>query len=273
MSESSVPSAPAASPAPMPPATPTPRSQTLAIIAIALAAVALITAFIPGLTLITWLPGIAALVLGIIALVKKQHPGLSITAIVVAPIAIVIAIVMGIVYAAAAISAGLDAVTGGGSTVSAPSSSATTGDGAPTAPASGTRDHPVAIGSTISNDDWTVVVNSYNADGNAIVSGANMFNQPPAAGSHYEIVNYTVTYKGVDSSYANFVQVDLVTTDGTVLDGTEALVSLQDGFTLDELYAGGSATGSKGFLVPDGATGVLRVKPGILADPVFVATK
>jgi len=267
---SSAPSAPVAPPVATPPTAP--KSNVLAIVAIALATVALVTAFIPGLTLITWLPGIAALVLGIIAVVKKQMPGLSITAIVVAPIAIIIAIIMGFVYAAAAISAGLSAAVGGTTSVVGPSDAATVG-GAPAASQAGTRDNPLALGSAISNDQWTVVVNSYDPDGNATVAAGNEFNAPPPAGSHFEVVNYTVTYTGADSSYANFVQVDLVTTDGKVIDGTEAFVALKDQFTLDELYAGGSATGSKALLVPDGATGVLRITPGLAAQQAFVATK
>lgn len=37
-----------------------------------------------------------------------------------------------------------------------------------------------------------------------------------------------------------------------------------------KLYAGASATGSEAFLVPDGESVLLRVRPGLFADEVFV---
>src|SRR5690606_22905435 len=82
--------------------------------------------------------------------------------------------------------------------------------------AQGTRDNPYPLASQISSDDWTVVVNSYTADGNAVVA-ANQFNEPAPAGSHYEIINYTVTYIGDESGLAAEVGVDLVTSAGNVV--------------------------------------------------------
>lgn len=96
------------------------------------------------------------------------------------------------------------------------------------------------------------------------------FNEPAPAGSHYEIVNDTVTYKGAESSYAAEVMLDYVTSAGNVISGFDNFVILADGFSLDELYTDASATGSVAFLVPDGETALLRVRPGILADEVFI---
>lgn len=48
------------------------------------------------------------------------------------------------------------------------------------------------------------------------------------------------------------------------------MVSLADGFGMDELHKGASATGSEAFLVPDGETVLIRVAPGMFGDEVFV---
>ena len=119
-------------------------------------------------------------------------------------------------------------------------------------------------------DDWTVVVNSVNRDGNPVVADANQFNDQAPAGSHYEIVNYTVTYNGAKKGLAAEVQVAMVTSAGNVVNSYENLVMLKDGFGLDEMYKGASATGSVAFAVPDGDAAVVRVTPGLLADEVFV---
>ena len=50
----------------------------------------------------------------------------------------------------------------------------------------------------------------------------------------------------------------------------DAMVVLADAIGMEELYNGASATGSEAFLVPDGETAMIRVRPGMLADEVFV---
>ncbi|MGP6170377.1 hypothetical protein ACTU6V_04105 [Microbacterium sp. A204] len=134
----------------------------------------------------------------------------------------------------------------------------------------GTRENPYPPASQISSDDWTVVVNSHTANGSAAVAEGNMFNDPAPAGSHHEIVNYTVTYTGDESGLAVEVSVDVVTSARNVVNSFDNFVSLADGFGMDELYNGASATGSQAFLVPDGETALIRVRPGMLADEVFV---
>jgi hypothetical protein len=133
----------------------------------------------------------------------------------------------------------------------------------------GTRENPVAIGSTITSVDWTVVVNSYNKDGNATVL-ADTFNEAAPAGSHYEIVNYTVKYTGKDSAIAAMVGVDVVTSAGNVINSFDNIVVLDDSMGLDDLFNGASATGSEAFVVPDGGGVLVRAQPGMMADEVFV---
>lgn len=252
------------------------KSPVLGIVALSAAVLAFVLAFIGPIAWLGILLAIAALILGILA-INKSSKGLGITAVVIAPVALLIAIIVTIVTALAfaVLATAGDSLSGGQISASTPAEAgATQGDAKPAEAASdaGTRENPYPIGSTLSNDEWTVVINSFTPDGNAIVAEGNMFNSEPEAGTHYAIVNYTVTYNGEDSSYASFVPVAFVATDGKVFTGSESFASLEDGFGLDELYAGASATGSKVFQLPDGAEGVLRVQLGMFADDVFVAT-
>jgi len=115
---------------------------------------------------------------------------------------------------------------------------------------------------------------SVNLSANEDVAAANMFNEPPADGYQYAIANVTVTYKGADSSYPAFVNIDHVTSSGEVISTWDSLaVPPEPTFGGGELYAGGSATGNLAFAIPSSADGVLRITPGVFADDVFVATR
>jgi hypothetical protein len=110
------------------------------------------------------------------------------------------------------------------------------------------------------------------------VVAANSFNDPPAAGSEYILVNYSVTYKGDDPNGQTpmFVSVDYVTADGTTVDGTKKMVVAPDSINnLSTLYKGGTATGNDAFEVPSATAGdgVLAIRAGMLSDKVFVAVK
>lgn len=224
----------------------------------------------PVVSFIAWLPALVAIGLGIAGLIVKNRKrlfawlGLALG---------VLAIIVGIVVSIAAVAGVAQSVNDAiGSSTVAPLPEATTpAEGtAPEAGAStGTRENPAALGSPITTEDWTVVVNSYNANGNDIVA-AGQFNDPAPAGSHYEVVNYTVTYSGAESAYAAEVTVDVVTSGGNVVNSFDNIVLLDDSIGIDELFAGASATGSAAFVVPDGESVLLRVRPGMMSDEVFV---
>ncbi len=242
----------------------------LALVALIVSIVGFIAACIPGVFVLGWILLPIAFILSIVSLfMKGSGKGLGIAGLIVSIVGTIVAFIVFFAVVAVAVNGAFsdettvteDTSAVEGATEEPPSSSSE----------AGTRDNPVAIGSTISSDNWSVVVNSYTADGTAAVASANSFNEAPAAGSHYEIVNYTVTFTGEDSSYAAEVGVDIVTSAGNVINSFDNLVILSDGFGLDELFAGASATGSAAFLVPDGESVLIRVKPGILADEVFVS--
>lgn len=256
--------------APVPQA-PKPGRNVLALVALIVSIVGFIFACIPGALIIGWILLPIAFILAIVSLfLKGTGKGLGIAGLIISVVGTIVAAV--VFFAVVAVSFN-DAFSDETTVVEEPAEAG----GAPAAEApaeesgaeAGTRENPVALGSAITSVDWTVVVNSYTVDGSAIVA-ANQFNDAAPAGSHYEIVNYTVTYTGADSGIAALVGVDVVTSAGNVVNSFDNLVLLDDSMGLDEMFAGASTTGSAAFLVPDGETALIRVRPGMVADEVFV---
>jgi hypothetical protein len=82
--------------APAAPATAKPRSP-LALWAMIAGIVAIVNAVIPGLSFVAWIPAIAAITLGVIALIKKtSRRGQALTGVILGPIAWLVAIVVSI---------------------------------------------------------------------------------------------------------------------------------------------------------------------------------
>ncbi|MEP6482527.1 MAG: hypothetical protein ABJA94_11025 [Rhodoglobus sp.] len=235
------------------------------LISLIVSIVGFVFACIPGALILGWILLPIAFILAIVSLfMRGVGKGFGVAGLIISVVGTIVGF---IVFFAVAASSFSDAF-GGGTTVVGSSGSSTSASDSSTSKV-GTRDNPAAVGSTITGKDWTAVVNSYNTDGNAIVL-ANSFNEAPAAGNHYELVNYTVTYTGADSSYAASVAVSLVTSSGNVVNSFDHLVILDDSMGLAEMFKGGSATGSVAFLVPDGQTALVRVRPGIIADEAFI---
>lgn len=276
----SVPNPPTApSPQPAPPPIPAAASASgpkktnvLALIALIVAVVGFIFACVPGALIVGWILLPIAFVLSIVSLfLKGDRKWMGVVGLIVSIVGTIVGFV---VFFAAAATAANDAFGGTETTVTQPvdedAEPAVEEEPVEVAAEQGARENPYPLGSQISSASWTVVVNNYITDGSAAVAEGNMFNDAAPAGSHYEIVNYTVTYTGAESGMAMEVGVDVVTSAGNVIDSFESLVALSDAFGLDELYEGASATGSQAFLVPDGETVLIRVRPGMLADEAFV---
>ncbi|MFD5224170.1 hypothetical protein ACFWHT_00975 [Microbacterium sp. NPDC058342] len=279
----SVPNPPAAGgvPAPQlpPPAPPVgapqvvKKTNVLAMVAMIVAIVGFLFACIPGALIVGWILLPIAFVLSIVSLfLKGDRKWMGIVGLVVSIVGTIVGL---IVFFAVVATSFNDAFGSGETTISQPveqggDAEQAADDEQPADAAQGTRENPYPLSSKISSDDWTVVVNSRNADGDAVVAKANQFNDKAPAGSHYEIVNYTVTYTGDESGLAAEVQLAAVTSAGNVVNSYDNVVVLTDGIGIDELYNGASATGSEAFLVPDGDAVLIRVRPGMLADEVFV---
>ncbi|WP_404436944.1 hypothetical protein LG322_00980 [Microbacterium aerolatum] len=279
----SVPTPPAApSSEPMPPAMPLAESpaaapkkkNVLALIALITAAVGFIFACVPGALIIGWILLPIAFVISIVSLfLKGDRKWMGVVGLILSVIGTIVGFVVFFAVVANAASEAFDEEFGSGDTVvSQPADEdgeAAAEEASADAAEQGTRENPYPLGSQISSSDWTVVVNSHTVDGAAAVA-ANGFNDPAPAGSHYEVINYTVTYTGDESGLAAEASIAFVTSAGNVVNSYDNIVILEDGFGMDELYNGASATGSEAFLVPDGETALIRVRPGMLADEVFV---
>lgn len=247
--------------------------NTLGLVAFIIAVVGFIFACIPGALIVGWVLLPIAFILGLVSLfMKGRGKGLGIAAIILSVVGTVVAVVVFFSVVANAVDeslGGSDVSIGAPADSSSPAAEEAAEEEAPAGATVGTRDNPAAIGSTITGEDWTAVVNSYTADGNATVAG-EQFNEAAPAGSHYEIINYTVTYTGDESGYAGEVIVDIVTSAGNVVNSYDNIVLLSDSIGGEELFTGATTTGSQAFVVPDGETALIRVQPGILADEVFV---
>ncbi|WP_411375736.1 hypothetical protein ACLH0K_05040 [Arthrobacter sp. MPF02] len=171
-----------------------------------------------------------------------------------------------------------NALGSGDTTVAQPSSDAAKAAESNSSADAGTREKPHPIGSVIESDDWRVVINSVTLAATDAVVAANQFNEPPAAGSEYILVNYSTTYIGDDANgqVPAFVSVEYVRTDGTTVNGLDKLITAPEAIdSMSTLYKDGTATGNVAIEVPTATAGqgVLAVRPGMLADKVFVAVQ
>lgn len=267
--------------APTPPSAPHKRRNVLGLVAFIVAVVGFVFACIPGALIVGWILLPIAFILSIVALFfKGQSKALALTGLILSVVGTIVAF---IVFFAVVANSFNDAFGGTASSVTqtdAPKASAAAKDdaGANKADAGtskvGTRDNPAAIGSVIKGNDYTVTINSVNLNATDAILAANQFNEAPADGAVYALINATVTYTGNDSGVAALVGIAYVSADGNVFDSLNKIVIAPDPqLGADELYNGASATGNIAIQIPAAADGLIRVRPGVIADEVFVKTK
>ncbi len=254
-----------------------PTRNTLAIVAMVVAVIGFTFAVWEGAYIIGWALLPIALVLSIAALLQRDRPRkLAIAAL----IATIVGTIAGVTAFLASVANAVDEAFNEEITVVSPPGAPTDASGATTtnetaddeaanATAPRTRENPHPLGTTVASDDWAVTVNSFTPDATNAVLAENQFNEPPADGTVYALINVTITYTGTDSAYASEVTVDFVTSTGEVVDGHEAFVVGPDDLGVEELYAGGSITGNVVRQIPIGATGTIRVTPGWFTDDTF----
>lgn len=253
--------------------------NVVGLIALITAVLGFIFACMPGALIVGWILLPIAFVLALVSLFLRDKPkGMGIAALI---LSIVGTIVGFVVFFAVVGTAATNAFGSGDTKVVAPSGdAAATNGGQAEAPAAkaGTRENPHPIGSVIESKDWRVVINTVTLAASDAVVAANQFNKPPAAGSEYVMVNYSATYIGddPDGQMPAFVSIEYVTADGKTVNGLDKFVVAPEPIdTTSTLYTGGTATGNKAIEVPTATAGqgVLAVRPGMLADKVFVAVQ
>lgn len=252
--------------------------NVVGIIALVASVLGFLFAVIPGAYLLGWILLPIGFILSLVALfLRDKKKGLAIAALIVSIVGTIAGVVAFTVTVATAFDEAFDTetsvVTEGDEPVAeeAASEEVVADD---TAAEVGTRDNPAPLGSAVTGDEYTVVINSFVADATQQVLDANQFNEAPPAGSVYALVNATITYTGAESGMAAFAQIDYVTAGGEVVgisDNTSLAVAPEPTLGFDELYNGGTVTGNIVLQLPAGDAGALRVTPGMFADEVFVA--
>lgn len=261
------------------------QSNVLGLIALITAVIGFIFACIPGALIIGWILLPIAFILALVSLfLKDKSKWMGITALILS----IVGTIVGVVVFLAVVSNAFDESFGSGDTTVSgasenDSSAANQDAGAEAADNGGsgdegTRENPYPIGSTIENDDWRVVVNSVTPNATDAVLSENEFNEPPADGSQYMLVNYSATYLGdnADGEMPAFVTVEYVTADGTTVNSFDNVIVAPEAIdTTSTLYTDGTATGNAVFEVTADTAdqGVLAITPGMLGDKVFVAVK
>lgn len=265
----------------LPPQPPAKKQQNaVGLIALIAGVLGFIFACIPGALIVGWVLLPVAFVLGLVSLfLKDKGKGMGITALILA----IVGTIVGFVVFFAVVASSVDTAFGGGdTTVVQPSNEAGAKgeavDEKKPASDAGTRGNPHPIGSVIESKDWRVVINSVTLAATDAVIAANQFNEPPAEGSEYIVVNYSATYIGDDPNgqMPAFVSVEYVTADGKTVDRFNKMVITADEMdTTSSLYTDGTATGNMAIEVSSATAGegVLAVRAGMLGDKVFVAVK
>jgi hypothetical protein len=239
--------------------------QGLALTALILGGVAFFIGWVP---ILGFLLGAAAIILGLVALGKRQPkyfavPGLSLGA-VAALTSLIVTFVLVVVPRPATLDSSLPQPL-----VPVPSAAA------PQQSADGTRENPLPVGSTVVLDEWDITVGAPTFGATAAVTGENMFNSEPEAGNEYALFPITATYKGADSKTL-MLQVDFsfVTAEGAAWDAPLILIVPGELDRSQELYTGATVSGNVGIEIPAGSgpTGLMRVQAGLFGGTeVFVA--
>ncbi|WP_308797278.1 DUF2510 domain-containing protein [Agromyces silvae] len=244
--------------------------HVLGIIALAVAGLGFVLACIPVTVLFGWILLPIGLVLSIVALFMKgaKWPGIvGISVSVVGMIVAAIVSIVAFVFAVGEIERTIEQYDESSSALEEELDSAFAPE------VFGSREDPLAIGETISTDDFDVVINSIDLNATEQVLAADEYNEPPAEGETYAIVNLTVTFKGEGSSTDGMVGVDYVSADGVVKDDAYAYAwGVEPEFGLTELFTGGSTTGNLVLMLPADPDGVLLVSPGFY-DEAWVSLR
>lgn len=260
------------------------QSNIVGLIALIVAVLGFIFACIPGALIVGWILLPIAFIMSLVSLfLKGKSKWMGITALVLS----IVGTIVGVIVFVSVVATTVDEALGSGdTTVSQPSDNAAAQDGATeqSSPAeasegeAGTRANPYPIGSVIENEEWRVVVNSVTLAATDAVLTANQFNEPPAEGSEYILVNYSATYVGDDANgqMPAFVSVEYVTADGTTVNAFDSMAVAPEAIdTTSTLYTDGTATGNITFAVPTATAGqgVFAVRAGMLGDKIFVAVQ
>ncbi|MFC5338435.1 DUF4352 domain-containing protein [Leucobacter denitrificans] len=247
--------------------------NTIGRIALITAIVGFIFACVPGALIVGWILLPIAFILSLVSFfMKGKKKGLGIAALIIS----VVGTIVGVIVFMATVATAIDEAFGGGETTAV--APATDGEEAETpADDQGTRESPYPVGTTITQGDWDLTINSVTLDATDAIVAENMLNEAPSEGNQYLMVNATVTYNGEESEGSSpMVSIEYVTAGGNTINSYDNMVVAPESFDLmSPLYNGASTSGNFAFEVPTDTAGegVLGVRATMLGDKVFVAVQ
>lgn len=257
--------------------------NTVGIIALITAIVGAVFAMIPGALILGWILLPIAFILSIVSLfLKNQKRGQGIAALIIS----IVGTIIGFIVFFTVVATSFDEAFNEDAQITAPVEGgdveeSVTGENAhdeseneASGGEEGTRDNPLALGSTISDSDWEVTVNSVDLNATEAVLAENPLNDEPAEGNAYIMANVTATYLGDDPGGASpgGVRVEYVSSEGNSFDTTASMVIVPEYFNRSEtLYEGASTTGNFGVEVPleEVENGNILLSPSMFGDGVF----
>lgn len=147
--------------------------------------------------------------------------------------------------------------------------------------AAGTRQNPLDPGASFTVGDWTVQIGETDPDAGEIVAAENQFNDPPAEGRQFVMVEVDVTYTGDDSGHP-WVDLSFAfygadgNTFGTNSDDYCGVIP-DDLMDIGEMFPGASASGNVCVSVPaeqiDGGAWIVEAAFSFDSDRTFVALR
>jgi len=248
------------------------QKNPLGLIALIVGIIGFIFACIPGALVVGWVLLPIAFILGVVGLFQAgKVKGASVAAVIVSVVGTVVGVTVFFTVVGNAFSNAFK-----NSDLSPSSPTANNGAGPGPQPSSkgskGSRENPLPIGTTVSNQDWQITLGPPH-EAWAEVAAANEFNSPPKAGMEYWVVPVTATYTGDKTGNPMFgISVKFVGSDNRTYDGDCGVIPnpLTD---VGDLYKGGVAKGNKCVAVPAGANGLWTVSIGFIGDPVFFVAR
>ena len=265
-----------------PQAQPPKQRNVIGLIALVTAIVGAVFALIPGAMVLGWILLPIAFILSIVSLfMKNQKRGQGIAALIISIVGTFIGMIVFIGVVGSAVDEAFNEETQiqspiDGAEMQEPEDIVVDEDAAESADADaedGTRANPLAIGSTISDSEWEVTINSVDLDATDVIMAENPFNEAPADGNVYIMVEVSATYTGTDpEGETPWVTVEYVSAGGNSFASHDSMVVAPNSFgSLETLYEGASATGNISLEVPEDeiADGTLKVSPGLFSDAVF----
>lgn len=114
------------------------------------------------------------------------------------------------------------------------------------------RENPLPLGSTITQGDWEVTINSVNLDATDEIMEENPFSDEPKDGMVHILVNMTAKYIGDDpQGESPLIFVSYVSPEGKTYESHEVTLVEPDMFDLSTtLYNGADTSGNIGVSIP-----------------------